>query len=142
MLTILNPLTLSRDEARKLDYRAIHEFGIPSRVLMENAGRSIVEYLLSFNVQGKVVICCGKGNNGGDGLVVARYLHDRNILVKTLLFSDPEQLSADAKINFQLAIKSGVFISTVNEKNSDSMIAETLTDAEWIVDGLFGTGLI
>ena len=83
---------LTTAEARELDRRAIEEFGIPGIVLMENAGRGMAELLIALGVKGRVVICCGKGNNGGDGLVIARHLDNRNVPVRVWLFCPPEEL--------------------------------------------------
>lgn len=96
-MTLLTPLTLTRKQAQELDQLAAEEYGISSLFLMENAGRSIAEYLLSQNTQGKITICCGKGNNAGDGFVVARHLNNHQIPVQVLLFAKPEDLSKDAK---------------------------------------------
>ncbi len=71
----MQPFTLTRDEVRELDRRAIDEFGVPGIVLMENAGRGCAELLMRLNPDKKpVVILCGPGNNGGDGFVIARHL--------------------------------------------------------------------
>src|SRR5204862_343851 len=73
---------LSREQVRALDRRAIEEFGVPGVVLMENAGRGAAEVLLRLGVAGRVVVCCGKGNNGGVGLVTARDLDNRGAAVR------------------------------------------------------------
>ena len=65
---------------------------------MENAGRGAAQLLQSLGIRGRVVIACGKGNNGGDGLVIARHLANVGIDVLPLLFARPEDLSADAAI--------------------------------------------
>ena len=78
---------LTREQTRAFDHRAIAEFGIPALVLMENAGRGTVDVLQSLGVRGPVVVCCGKGNNGGDGLVIARHLANRDVAVQVLLFA-------------------------------------------------------
>src|SRR5258708_2568117 len=72
----LEPLAmhLSREQVRTLDRRAIEEFGVPGVVLMENAGRNAAELVRSLGIHARVVVCCGKGNNGGDGFVIARHL--------------------------------------------------------------------
>src|SRR5947209_6122089 len=110
-------LILTREEARELDRLAIEEFGIPSIVLMENAGRGIVGYLLTCSVKGQVVICCGKGNNGGDGLVVARHLDNHGILVHVLLFCDPQELTADASINYHIVKKSQIAFTMIQNQD-------------------------
>ena len=76
--------TLTREEMRELDRKAIEEYKIPGIILMENAGRNVAEEVLKMlddPHQAKVAILCGKGNNGGDGFVVARHLHNHSIHV-------------------------------------------------------------
>src|ERR671922_618219 len=97
---------LSRAEVRELDRRAIEEYGVPGVVLMENAGRGVAELLLSLGVHGPVAVCCGKGNNGGDGFVIARHLDNRNVPVRVLLFARPEELTGDAAVNYRIIARS------------------------------------
>lgn len=133
-----NQLLLSRNQARELDRKAMEEFGISGLVLMENAGSSIAEYLIALKPQGPVIICCGKGNNGGDGFVVARYLNENKIPVKVMIFSEPKTMSHDAKVNYEKIENLNIPIIYCYEKDS---VIDELASAEWIVDGLFGTGL-
>lgn len=128
---------LSRDEVREVDRRAIEEFGLPGVVLMENAGRGTAELLMSLGVYGRVVVCCGKGNNGGDGFVIARHLANRQVSVRVLLFSRPEELAGDAATNYQVVRRSGLPLSFYPEPPP----RVELDTAAWIVDALFGTGL-
>src|SRR6516165_575957 len=93
---------LTREQARELDRRATEEFGVPSIVLMENAGRGMAELLLKLGVGGPVVLCCGKGNNGGDGFVITRHLDNAAVPVRVLLFARPEALTGDAAINYRV----------------------------------------
>jgi NAD(P)H-hydrate epimerase len=133
---------LSREEVRALDRRAIEEFGVPGIVLMENAGRGAAEVLVSLGCKGPVVICCGKGNNGGDGFVIARHLDNRQIPVRVLLFADPGRLEGDAAVNYQIIARSGLEISIYDgEFLKDTQLRFELAKVEWIVDALFGTGL-
>lgn len=132
---------LSRNEARDIDRKATEEFGVPSIILMENAGRSIAEYIISCNVNENIFICCGKGNNGGDGFVIARHLDNYELPVHILLFSNPDDLKGDAKINHDIAIKSSIQITVVNNENLDAVLKEFLFNSKWIIDALFGTGL-
>lgn len=129
---------LSRDEVRAIDRRAIEEYGVPGVVLMENAGRGAAELLLSLGVSGPVVICAGKGNNGGDGYVIARHLDNAGCSVKVLLFARPEELTGDAAINYHIIACSGVPITV---QPAEEAIRAELSSAAWIVDALFGTGL-
>src|SRR5438067_8011610 len=91
---------LSREEVRELDRRATEEFGVPGVVLMENAGRGAAELLRQLGARSRVLVCCGKGNNGGDGFVMARHLDRYGVPVRVLLFGRPEQLSGDAAVNY------------------------------------------
>src|SRR5437763_2667804 len=131
---------LSRDEVRALDRRAIAEYGVPGVVLMENAGRSCAELLRSLEVRGPVVLCCGKGNNGGDGFVIARHLDNRQIPVRVLLFAKPEDLTGDAAVHYQVIARAGLNIESWMGRPSGELSAE-FAPTEWIVDALFGTGL-
>jgi NAD(P)H-hydrate epimerase len=129
---------LTRAEVREIDRRAIEEFGVPGVVLMENAGRGAAELLMQLNPDKcRVVICCGKGNNGGDGFVMARHLDNHGWPVRVLLFADPAELSDDAAIMFGIIEKSGLDIE-VQPKLPNLAFEEP---GIWIVDALFGTGL-
>jgi NAD(P)H-hydrate epimerase len=133
---------LSRDEVRAIDCRAIEEFGVPGVVLMENAGRGATEVLLGLGVRGPVTICCGKGNNGGDGFVIARHLDIHRVPVRLLLFARPEELTGDAAINYRIVEKSGPPITVRTGPDLDeAALARELAGSEWIADALFGTGL-
>ncbi|MCI0464053.1 MAG: NAD(P)H-hydrate epimerase [Gemmataceae bacterium] len=133
---------LTREQVRALDRRAIDEFGIPGVVLMENAGRGAAELLLSLGIHGPVVICCGKGNNGGDGLVIARHLASHGVAARVLLFCRPEELSGDAATNYHPVAKMGLPLILYEGENLNlPALEKELAAAEWVVDALFGTGL-
>jgi NAD(P)H-hydrate epimerase len=133
---------LSRDEARALDRRVIDEFGVPGVVLMENAGRGVAELLLRLGVQGPVVVCCGRGNNGGDGFVIARHLDNAGVAVRVLLFAKPDELTGDSAINYHILSRSGPPIRLMASDEFDAeQLRQELAVADWIVDGLFGSGL-
>lgn len=133
-------MPLSRDEVRAIDRHAIEQLGIPGVVLMENAGRGAADLLLSLGVHGLVVICCGKGNNGGDGFVIARHLSLAGRDVRILLFADPAELQGDARINHDIVMKMGLPLR-VFAAFDEADVRKELASAEWIVDALFGTGL-
>lgn len=127
-------------EVRDVDVRAVRDFGLPSIVLMENAGRNCAELLLQLGVSGPVVICAGKGNNGGDGFVMARHLRNHGVDVRLLLFASPAGLKGDAATNYHVLQASdwqGERFETVPD---DSSIATHFASAQWIVDALLGTG--
>jgi NAD(P)H-hydrate epimerase len=131
---------LSRSQVRDLDRRASAEFGIPGLTLMENAGRGAAATLLALGIHGPVLIVCGKGNNGGDGLVIARHLANWEIDVKVLIVAKPEDLSADAAANWRAVAKMQVPV-LVDPDPVASLVAAELGRHEWVVDALFGTGL-
>jgi len=130
---------LSRSQVRDLDRRAIDELGVPGVVLMENAGRGAAELLVSLGIHGRVLICCGKGNNGGDGFVIARHLAHRGVNVQVLLSAPQEELSGDALINLTI-LERGQYPFQILT-NSLVGLHEELARSEWVVDALFGTGL-
>jgi NAD(P)H-hydrate epimerase len=133
---------LSREEVRAVDQRAIEQLGVPGVVLMENAGRGAAELLMALGVRGPVVICCGRGNNGGDGFVIARHLDNALVAVRVLLFASPQELQGDAAINYAILARSGVPIAVRTENPVDTaQLSQELAAAEWVVDALFGTGL-
>jgi NAD(P)H-hydrate epimerase len=132
---------LSRAEVRELDRRAIEEYGVPGVVLMENAGRGAAEILVSLGVHGRVLVCCGKGNNGGDGFVMARHLDNLGFSVRVLLFGRPEELTGDAAINHRIIAWGGVPIHVCADKPDAEALRQELASADWVVDALFGTGL-
>jgi NAD(P)H-hydrate epimerase len=131
---------LTRLEVREIDRRAMEEFGMPGIVLMENAGRGCVDVLLSLGCEGPVVIVCGKGNNAGDGFVIARHLDIRGVAVKLLLIGAPNELRGDAATNYAMVAKSGLPIADYSKQFDAARFEAELKGAEWIVDALLGTG--
>ena len=129
-------LTLSREAARELDRRAVDEYGMTGLMLMENAGRGVADRLCELGISGPVVICCGQGNNGGDGFVVARHLDLRGYVVRVLLFADPGGLKGDAAVNYRIIEHGGLPIRRV----ATAELQQELAGASWIVDALLGTG--
>ncbi len=131
---------LSRAEVRDIDRRAIDEFGLSGIVLMENAGRGCVEVLCQLGCRGPVAIACGKGNNAGDGFVIARHLDQRGLDVRILLSGAPAELKGDALINYNVVRRSGLAIHDFSQGFDPAAFARRLAGAEWIVDALLGTG--
>lgn len=130
------PLVLSRDQARNVDRVAINKYGMNSLVLMENAARGCVEHLPG---EGRVVICCGKGNNGGDGFAIARHLDNAGRPCRVFLFADESDLSNDAKANWDLLRWTDVKCVVCETGTTEEFIA-ALETADWIIDALLGTG--
>lgn len=131
-------------EMQEMDRRTIESFGIPGRVLMENAGRGAADFFLSkypAMTHLKVGIVAGRGNNGGDGFVIARYLDHQRVDVTVYLLTEPSRLTGDAAANFELLAPLGVAVIVVPQVEifdhaKDSMRAKDL----WI-DAMLGTGL-
>lgn len=134
--------SLSRDEVRDVDRRAIDEFGMTGLVLMENAGRNSAERLIQLGIGGLVVVCAGKGNNGGDGFVIARHLELRGFDVRVLLFASPDELVGDAASNWRILEKGETSRLVLGHRPSVSDVDHQLSHADWIVDALLGTGTV
>jgi NAD(P)H-hydrate epimerase len=131
--------SLTRDEVREVDRRAIEELGLPGIVLMENAGRGAAELLIDLGIDGPVIVVAGKGNNGGDGFVIARHLANQGFDARVLLLADPHELVGDALTNYRVLCAAGM--SPVNCAAAGSAGWENdLRSGSWIVDSLLGTG--
>jgi NAD(P)H-hydrate epimerase len=131
---------VQRAQAREIDRRATEEYGIASLVLMENAGRGVADVLCRLGAAGPVVVCCGKGNNAGDGFVIARHLDLRAIPVRVLVWAEPDELTGDAGVNFRILSKTDVPIEIFGSRHDSQRLAEQFQGANWIVDALLGTG--
>lgn len=131
-------------EMREIDRKAMDKYGIPGIVLMENAGRRVVEAVcrhLGGDVKGKVItVFVGKGNNGGDGLVVARHLLNMGADVRVLMVADPEHLKGDAAVNLDIWRKMGQKIYPIYKPNGINLVKVSLMSTDLIVDAIFGTG--
>ncbi len=132
--------TLGREQVRRLDQRATSEYGLSGLVLMENAGRGVADLLCTLADGGRTIICCGKGNNGGDGFVVARHLDLRHVPVEVLCFADSAILTGDAAANYRVLAKSAVPIRVFSGEPDATELDATFSAAAWIVDALLGTG--
>ncbi len=131
------------EQMRGIDDAAARDYGISGLILMENAGRavadSIVNFLSNDVTSRRIIIFAGKGNNGGDGFVVARHLANRGADVKVFLVSPKEEIHGDALVNLEIIEKSGISISTIGPRDIQR-IKISLLYADLVVDGIFGTG--
>jgi NAD(P)H-hydrate epimerase len=137
---------MTKDEVRQFDARAIHTLGIPSVVLMENAGRGCAEVIrekLKDIARPKVCIVCGTGNNGGDGYVIARHLMNEGFEVTVAVCGQTGKIKGDAKINLDILQRMGRSIERLNPADADlpEQVRSLSAGADLLVDGLFGTGL-
>ena len=130
----------SANEMRKLDRRAIEEFGVTQEILMENAGLAVYFAILKeFGIQHKqFVIFCGVGNNGGDGLVVARKIYSNGGRVTVFIIGDHSKFKGAAKQNYEIVQKLQISVLNLNDITSAMEIVQR-SDA--IIDAIFGTGL-
>jgi len=130
--------SVTREQMRRLDELAIRDFAIPGLLLMENAGRGAAEQAGMIR-QGSepVMILCGKGNNGGDGFVIARHLHNRRVPVEVYFVGNPDAIVAqsDAGINREILLRMGIPVRPIDS------LADCGTACSLIVDALLGTGL-
>lgn len=134
---------VTASEMRKLDEFVIHSIGIPAEVLMERAGFGVAEKILNYfpsERYKKVLVICGPGNNGGDGMVSARYLWDKNYEVRVVLLSEKEKYKGEALINLKILEKLGLILEEVKEVSQfKNLLLSFFPDI--IVDAIFGTGL-
>ena len=132
---------LTRAEVRRVDEIAMTRHGIAGITLMENAGRGITDLLRSMGAVGTTRICCGTGNNGGDGFVIARHLGSAGIDVQVLLFGSASKLSGDAAMSYRALTEAGVPVHAVPPDSDHNDVIGWLTGSNWIVDALLGTGV-
>jgi NAD(P)H-hydrate epimerase len=134
---------LDNEAMREADRHTIEDLGVPSLTLMENAATGVADALRgSFPNARRILILCGRGNNGGDGLAAARLLAGDDLELKVLLFADPQNLSPDATENFQRAESAGIPIVVVDGEDLSALDAEIESvHPDIVVDALLGTGI-
>lgn len=141
-------MILTRAQVREVDQRAINDLAMPGLILMENAGlnaaSATVDYLDHlFDLppsEARVVIVCGGGNNGGDGYVIARHLHNWGVQVAIYASKSPENLHGDAAVNAKIAQRMGLPIHVMDEVKDVSEAVTHWQRAHLLVDALLGTG--
>src|SRR5947209_3535328 len=133
---------LTAESMREVDRAAIEELGIPSLVLMENAAIGVVEALCqAYGEADSVAIFCGPGNNGGDGLAVARHLAVRGFEVRIFLVTGGRPLAGDAAVQLGICRKAELPILEIAAREALPAAREAAAECDVIVDALFGTGL-
>src|SRR5204862_8208417 len=135
---------LNAAQMREADRRTIQEIGIPSLVLMENAGRQAVaamEATFSDLSDRRVAVLCGRGNNGGDGFVVARTLVQRGVGVSVFLLGRVGDVRGDARTNLEILGRMGLTVVEVSASQAWELHLSEVRDCNLIVDAIFGTGL-
>src|SRR5438132_6408684 len=135
---------LNSAQMREADKRTIDDIGIPSLVLMENAGRQAVaamEAMYSDLLERQIGVLCGRGNNGGDGFVIARTLMQRGVDVAVFLIGRVADVRGDARTNLEILGRLGLTIVEVADSQAWELHCSEVTDCTLIVDAIFGTGL-
>lgn len=136
---------VTAEQMRAIDAHTIKNIGIPAIVLMENAGRNafflIKEYFLDYLERPKIGILCGRGNNGGDGLVVARYLHKEGHGVRVFILGEKKKIKAEAATNLSVAQRMGISITEIKDEDDLNKERGYLMGCDLMVDAIFGTGL-
>ncbi len=126
-------------EMREIDRITTEKYGVPSLTLMENAGSGVAQFVLEHYPHAeRVAVVCGKGNNGGDGFVVARKLHHAGRVVEVLLLAEPAELRGDAAAMFERQPVRPIVIRSVQELAAES--SRSLANCELVVDAILGTG--
>ncbi len=136
---------VTSEEMRKFDAYTINELGVPGIVLMERAAAGVCSHMLANapdRIEGAhVLVLCGTGNNGGDGLVLARLLHQKHIAVDVILVGDPQKASDLNRQEQQILENYDVFIKRTEAGKCKELFCTPGYEYDVIVDALFGIGL-
>jgi hydroxyethylthiazole kinase-like uncharacterized protein yjeF len=135
---------LNAAQMRDADRQTIEEIGIPSMVLMENAGRQVVAALEAAYddlADRHVAVLCGRGNNGGDGFVVARTLYQRGTDVSVFVIGSLSSIKGDARLNVEILGRLGITVVEINDEQAWELHFSEISTCDLIVDAIFGTGL-
>jgi ADP-dependent NAD(P)H-hydrate dehydratase / NAD(P)H-hydrate epimerase len=135
---------LNAAQMREADRRTIEDVGIPSLVLMENAGRQVVAAIEAIHpdlAERQVAVLCGRGSNGGDGFVVARTLLQRGIDASVFVIGDVAAIRGDARVNLDILGRLGVTVVEIADSQAWELHFSEISDCTLIVDAIFGTGL-
>lgn len=135
---------LTAKEMREIDRKAIEDYGIPGTLLMENAGIQTtiaLEEKLHNLSQQRVAVFAGKGNNGGDGAVVARHLYNKGVKVEIFLFAKKKDVSPDSMININIAEKMGIPVYEIESYDHLKSFKKQLIHTHIFIDALLGTGI-
>ncbi len=135
---------VTASEMQRMDRETIESFGLPGRLLMENAGRGATAFFIEnlCPMCGDTIgVMAGRGNNGGDGFVMARYLHQKGLSVKVFLLSDPKQVVGDARLNLDLLAPLNIEVIHLPDQAAFEAATALLAEPTMWIDALLGTGL-
>src|SRR5512145_647604 len=134
---------LNTEQMREADRRTIEDIGIPSVVLMENAGRQAVaamEAAFDDLATSRVGVICGRGSNGGDGFVVARTLIQRGVQVSVFLLGSVAEVRGDARTNLEVLGRIGLTVVEITDAQQWELHFTEISECDLIVDAILGTG--
>jgi hydroxyethylthiazole kinase-like uncharacterized protein yjeF len=144
MLDSAQMRVLNAAQMRDADRQTIDDIGIPSMVLMENAGRQVVAALEAGYedlADRHVAVLCGPGNNGGDGFVVARTLHQRGVGVSVFVIAAMTDIKGDARLNVDILGRLGLTVVETSDEQAWELHFSEISKCDLIIDAVFGTGL-
>jgi NAD(P)H-hydrate epimerase len=136
-------LVTTAAQMREIDRTAIEDYGVPGVVLMESAGRGVVDVIAALRPLAglRVAVLCGAGNNGGDGFVVARHLIGRGACVRCYLAAERGKVAGDALVNLRILERMAAAVLPLQSDEDMQREESFLVHAQVIVDALLGTGL-
>jgi NAD(P)H-hydrate epimerase len=134
---------VTREQVRDLDRLASEQYHIPSLILMENAGAGAAAWIARKSKGGSLAIFCGKGNNGGDGFVIARHLHNRGIPLQLFFLGHLADVNpaSDPCINLEILCRMGLVPREICHTDALRACYSEISQTEMVVDAIFGTGL-
>lgn len=137
----MNDPVLTRDQVRRVDHLAIHRVGVAGIVLMENAGRGAADLIReAYGDGGSAAIICGSGNNGGDGFVVARHLHNAGWAVRIMVTAACQKMTPDTLVNFKIVESMGLAPIMADDLAAQAAFLSAIEPNDVVVDALLGTG--
>src|SRR6266700_1309961 len=134
---------LTAAQMQRIDRITTERYGVPSLTLMENAGRGVLEFLTERFAplrEQRIAIVCGRGNNGGDGLVVARLLREQGLNPRVVLLADPKKVKGDAAVNLERLTASGA-PEVAEDSAAWQRVKDGLRGTTLLIDAILGTGL-
>lgn len=137
---------VTREQMQKIDKTTIEDYGIPSLILMENAGIAVLNKVIELypdiiNPDNFVTVLIGPGNNGGDGLVIARQLYNRGVEPFIVILGEEEKFKGDALTNLNIAKNLELYIATAPDQAKFDYHKKKILKSDFVIDAIFGTGL-
>lgn len=133
--------SLTREQVRRVDQIAIDQYCMTGLVLMENAGRNASAVIMKhYSLPLRCVIICGPGNNGGDGCVIARHLHNAGCDVRIMVTGDESKMSSDMFSNYRIVKAMGLNPVIAPDQISQTAFVDSLQPDDLLIDALLGTG--